>query len=112
MILVNGTKSSIAWGNIPLWDLAKCINCTNDQSNGILNFSLFSLEENITVSTRFHGDIIPWNINSDTVLPSNNESNISISWSIEPNNDAFLMAWLDFNSNNIEIHLAAWSGVY
>ncbi len=112
MILVNGTKSSIAWGNMPLWDLAECINCTNDQSNGILNFSLFSLEENITVSTRFHGDIIPWNINYDTSLPSNNESNISISWSIEPNNDVFLMAWLDFNSNNIEIHLAAWSGVY
>ena len=112
MILVNGTQSSIAWGNIPLWDLAKCINCTNDRSNGILNISLFSLEEDITISTRFHGDIIPWNLNYDSSLSSNNESDISISWSIDSHEDVFLMAWLDFNSNNMEIHLTAWSGVH
>ena len=25
--------------------------------------------------------------------------------------DVFLMAWLDYNSDTLEIHLAAWSGV-
>ena len=111
-ILVNGTNSEIIRGNVPLWDIAKCINnCTSTDSIGLLNFSLYSLNENVTISTRFHGNIIPWEINSDLSLISENETNVSISWDLGLDEDVFLMAWLDYNSNNLEIHLTAWSGV-
>ena len=110
-ILINGTNSNISWGNKPLWDIAECINCSTDKSKGMLNFSVFSLDEDISISTRYHGNLIPWEINSDSLIYSHNESNVSISWDLEINEGTYLMAWLDYNSNNLEIHLTAWSGV-
>ncbi len=110
-IIINGTESNISWGNIPLWDIAECINCSTDRSRGMLNFSVFSLSEDITISTRYHGNLIPWEINSDSLIYSNNESDVSISWELENDDEVYLMAWLDYNSNNLEIHLTAWSGV-
>ena len=74
--------------------------------------------DDFSVSTRFHGDIVPWEINledteltSKTLITSKNETNISISWNSELGEDVFLMAWLDYNSDTLEIHLTAWSGV-
>ena len=110
-IIINGTDSNIAWGNKPLWDITECIDCPMDKSNGMLNFSIYSLDEDITISTRYHGNLIPWDIYSDSFIYSNNESNVSISWDLEHNEEVYLMAWLDYNSNNLEIHLTAWSGV-
>ena len=118
LIFVNGTKSEIAWGNTPLWDISQCDNCSFNDLNGFINFSIFSPNDDFSVSTRFHGDIVPWEINledtelkSKTLITSKNETNISISWNSELDEDVFLMAWLDYNSDTLEIHLTAWSGV-
>ena len=78
---------------------------------------MFGPNDDFSVSTRFHGDVVPWkitldeeNLTSTTLITSNNEINVSISWEMV-GLDVFLMAWLDYNSDTLEIHLAAWSGV-
>ncbi|MAO70773.1 MAG: hypothetical protein CL983_06850 [Euryarchaeota archaeon] len=118
LIYVNGTKSEIAWGSTPLWNISKCDNCSFNNPKGYINFTTFSPIEDFYVSTRFHGDIVPWDIylgenelTSKTLITSNNETEFSISWDSELSDDIFLMAWLDFNSDTLEIHLTAWSGV-
>ena len=117
LILVNGTDSKIAWGNTPLWELSECNNCSYEDLNGFINFSMFGPNDDFSVSTRFHGDVVPWkitldeeNLTSTTLITSNNEIDVSISWEMV-GLDVFLMAWLDYNSDTLEIHLAAWSGV-
>ncbi len=109
-VIINTSESQIIWGNIPLWDLVECINCSSGSSTGIFNFSMYSLNENITIVTRYHGDLTPWDVNYESII-TRLGTNISISWNSESNSNVYLMAWLDYNSNNLEIHLAAWSGV-
>ena len=65
LILVNGTDSKIAWGNTPLWELSECNNCSYEDLNGFINFSMFGPNDDFSVSTRFHGDVVPWKITLD-----------------------------------------------
>ena len=109
-IMINTSNPQIIWGNMPLWDLIECISCSPNSSTGMLNFSMYSLDENITIVTRYHGDLTPWDVSYESILTKLG-TNISISWDSESDSEVYLMAWLDYNSNNLEIHLAAWSGV-
>ena len=111
-ILVNGTKSEMIWGNIPIWELLNCTNCEN--INNSFNISIFSVNENISISTRFHGNVVPWEINlneSAKEILANNEIELEFEFNHDENENLFLMVWLDYNANNLEIHFSAWSGV-
>ena len=109
-IITNFPNQQVIWGNIPLWDFAECINCSSNNSTGMLNFSMSSITDEINIVTRYHGDLTPWEINYEPQITKIG-TNISISWNLGSNSDVYLMTWLDYNSNNLEIHLAAWSGV-
>ncbi len=109
-IMINSSNPQIIWGNTPLWEIAECINCSSSSLMGELNFSMLSTSENISIATRYHGDLTPWDVNHGSTI-SKTGVDISISWDLEAGSGVYLMAWLDYNSNNLEIHLAAWSGV-
>ena len=112
-ILVNGTESEIIWGHIPIWDLINCTNCENHFSEEF-NITIYAINENVSISTRFHGDVIPWKLNLDEskrLITAENETEINIDIDFY-DEKLFLMIWMDYDSNNLEIHFSAWSEVY